>query len=95
MKTGKSNLNQLELFLARAAFWANPISWQIGPACACWHTMFRVALGFVIDPAADGANIGFEVVVAHGGVLRLGGESSVGVNIAVVEQADLGRVQGV
>ena len=65
VKTGKSNLNQFELFLARAAFWANPISWQIGPACACWYTVFGVALGFVINPAANHTGIAFEIVIAH------------------------------
>lgn len=69
----QSDFDHLKIFFARAAFWANPVGGHIGPFGTSGYAVVGVALGFVINPAADGANIGFEIVVAHGGLLRVRG----------------------
>src|SRR5690349_8021731 len=54
-----SELDHLEIVLARAAFGAGPVRRNVFPAGAGRDAVFRRSDGLVVDPAADQAHVFF------------------------------------
>ena len=93
----KSDFDHFKFFFARSALRANPVLGQVCPARASCYAVIGVALGFVINPAANHAGIAFQIGIAHGfGFLRCVGVGKIDcANIAQCRRCSLSRVQGV
>src|SRR5687768_4940617 len=52
----RSNLDHLEILLARTALWTSPVHRYVGPGGARGQAMLWIADRFVVDPAADQAH---------------------------------------